>query len=671
MSNVTSYKENTSFVFDDDLNILIGPNGGGKSNLQKIIAVVLSNYFIHQYDFRHNDNESLILPIELLNKRALESALDPFIIISDEENNQDSDRDNKQIIEIELAPCESDIKNIRSIHQNLKKLNEKREYWEKPVEKYFPFDQIDEIASSNSFTYQIINLQLNEPEENTPAWAFKEYLCNFFIYMRLSTQIPEMNLTSPVFFFFSERSFNREATIQINQTTEQTIHDGFRNVFQQAATGSNTDLFQFGMQHFLRIRHKAVYEAGYNKGVEATELINENDDVKMLKKYLSQLGYEWDFYSDQDNIIHQFYLIKNNQATLPRKFSSGEKEIVHFLLAMFALNIKDGMILIDEPELHLHPRWQRIFLGLFRELSKDRNNQFLVATHSPSFVTPDTINDITRIYKTSNGSQKVSLKKVDLPEKKNLTRMINSQNNERIFFADKVVLVEGITDRLVFSSLIEGASARLFDNQAIEVVEVGGKQNLEQYKSLLKALKTPSYIITDLDYLIDFGSEQIKNMFVCDYKKSWEALNDKKGWDASNLTQGLEKSIQENNIEDLRVFWDYFKTRHKHLKENLSENEKKILQQEIVEFKRADTHVLAFGEIEEYLPNLPRKRPQLEEIIDMLNNNSWIIDIESSQQRLELINIVCSILGSSKDQIDKLITDISERKEVFPSSAKK
>ena len=62
--------------------------------------------------------------------------------------------------------------------------------------------------------------------------------------------------------------------------------------------------------------------------------------------------------------------------------------------------------------------------------------------------------------------------------------------------------------------------------------------------------------------------------FICDYKKSWEALNDKKGWDASNLTQGLEKSIQENNIEDLRVFWDYFKTRHKHLKENLSENEK-------------------------------------------------------------------------------------------------
>ena len=122
VSNVTSYKENTSFVFDDDLNILIGPNGGGKSNLQKIIAVVLSNYFIHQYDFRHNDNESLILPIELLNKRALESALDPFIIISDEENNQDSDRDNKQIIEIELAPCESDIKNIRSIHQNLKKI---------------------------------------------------------------------------------------------------------------------------------------------------------------------------------------------------------------------------------------------------------------------------------------------------------------------------------------------------------------------------------------------------------------------------------------------------------------------------------------------------------------------------------------------------------------------
>ncbi len=35
LKNVTSYRERVEFAFDDRLNILIGPNGGGKSNLQK------------------------------------------------------------------------------------------------------------------------------------------------------------------------------------------------------------------------------------------------------------------------------------------------------------------------------------------------------------------------------------------------------------------------------------------------------------------------------------------------------------------------------------------------------------------------------------------------------------------------------------------------------------
>ncbi len=51
-----------------------------------------------------------------------------------------------------------------------------------------------------------------------------------------------------------------------------------------------------------------------------------------------------------------------------------------------APNVKDGVVLLDEPELHLHPRWQRVFLGVFREIAPSRNNQFVITTHSPVFV---------------------------------------------------------------------------------------------------------------------------------------------------------------------------------------------------------------------------------------------------------------------------------------------
>lgn len=51
IQNVTSYRERTVFTFENDVNIVIGTNGGGKSNLQRILAPTLSKYFIHQYDF--------------------------------------------------------------------------------------------------------------------------------------------------------------------------------------------------------------------------------------------------------------------------------------------------------------------------------------------------------------------------------------------------------------------------------------------------------------------------------------------------------------------------------------------------------------------------------------------------------------------------------------------
>jgi predicted ATP-dependent endonuclease of OLD family len=88
---------------------------------------------------------------------------------------------------------------------------------------------------------------------------------------------------------------------------------------------------------------------------------------------------------------------------------------------------------------------------------------------------------------------------VDLPDKKNLVRMINSQNNERVFFADRAVLVEGITDRLVVASLLDGGSVRFANNDAIEIVEVGGKGNFAEYRKLLEALHTPSFVVADLD----------------------------------------------------------------------------------------------------------------------------------------------------------------------------
>lgn len=71
------------------------------------------------------------------------------------------------------------------------------------------------------------------------------------------------------------------------------------------------------------------------------------------------------------------------------KLSSGEKQIVFrgsFLLKDQQI-IKGAIVLIDEPEISLHPKWQLKILDFYKNLLKDENNeqtsQLIISTHSP------------------------------------------------------------------------------------------------------------------------------------------------------------------------------------------------------------------------------------------------------------------------------------------------
>jgi len=63
------------------------------------------------------------------------------------------------------------------------------------------------------------------------------------------------------------------------------------------------------------------------------------------------------------------------------ELSSGEKQLFLRTLAIKMLNPENSVILIDEPELSLHPKWQQRIVDVYRKIGK--NNQIIIATHSP------------------------------------------------------------------------------------------------------------------------------------------------------------------------------------------------------------------------------------------------------------------------------------------------
>nr|WP_236587689.1 ATP-binding protein [Tumebacillus amylolyticus] len=63
--------------------------------------------------------------------------------------------------------------------------------------------------------------------------------------------------------------------------------------------------------------------------------------------------------------------------------SSGENQLILLLGEIYRYIRKGSILLIDEPEIHLHPVWQRLFMETLTALCKKYDAQFIVTTQSP------------------------------------------------------------------------------------------------------------------------------------------------------------------------------------------------------------------------------------------------------------------------------------------------
>lgn len=166
------------------------------------------------------------------------------------------------------------------------------------------------------------------------------------------------------------------------------------------------------------------------------------------------------------------------------------------------------LILFEEPELYLHPRGQRILFDALVSIASD--HQVVVTTHSPLFFGPNETGTFIRMEKArpDDGSKPYAVAR-PIHLLKDLTlrdafQVICFENNAAAFFANKVLLVEGDSDRIFLSHVAKVLREDWnFDRCNIAIIPVGGKGSIKRYHQFFSAFSIPIHVLADLDVVID------------------------------------------------------------------------------------------------------------------------------------------------------------------------
>lgn len=188
---------------------------------------------------------------------------------------------------------------------------------------------------------------------------------------------------------------------------------------------------------------------------------------------------------------------------------------------------KVNVFFVEEPESHMHPQMQQVFIKYLIEHYND-GIQGLITTHSNEMVRVAGITHLRVIRRTGSFISELydpskliqELKKSDEAEDNLLANFYDwffEIGYSELVFADKAIFYEGDTERLYIRKLLTLEKYKKLRQQYIAYIQVGGAY-AKNYKKMIELLGIKSLIITDIDY--DKDAESIGDINVSNITNS-------------------------------------------------------------------------------------------------------------------------------------------------------
>ncbi|AWG23013.1 hypothetical protein FFWV33_16505 [Flavobacterium faecale] len=564
-----------SIDLEDELSLVIGKNNTGKTSILTILDKFLNektkfSYDDFNIDFK-NELEGLILsaetPPDFLDKGV---KLKLFI-----EYNEADDLSNVSRVLMDLDPDnniivlgfehkinyddflkirrEFKIFSVNEIAKNAKKKEYKprelKDFLKQELDKYFRTHKM-------SFEYNISNDTVNEMNFinlDKEGIAIKDIISFKYISARrdVTNKEKENTLSKQTSSLYKKEEDSNDKTqatedfkdqlSETDSTLSDIYKDIFKGVIKKVQDFGGIKLNDTEIAIISTLQHRELLEGN-------TTVVYTHDDHKLPEHY-NGLGYM--------NLISMIFEIE----ILVQDFKRGKDKKPADI----------NLLIIEEPEAHTHPQMQYVFIknikkllgeGVIREDGINRPLQYIITTHSSHIVADSDFDDIKylKIIAKNNVTAK-NLKDLRTqydadPKQYQFLKQYLTISRAEIFFADKAVLIEGDTERILIPTFMrkvdleEAARLELEGNedtflpllsQNISTIEVGAYSQI--FEKFIDFLGIKSLILTDIDAMKVVGK------------------NDKEQdvWGACSVNEGTKTSNSAINHFLKAVTWDDLK----------------------------------------------------------------------------------------------------------------
>jgi putative ATP-dependent endonuclease of OLD family len=571
--------------FNAGKNVLVGKNNSGKSNIIKALDLLLGSRFPTSVNFTDNDYYTEPIIDEETGEYTEEIAENIFI----EATLEGTDFDEELILSMKKKTAFSQLESIKSLYY---KLDDDDEIY---VE-YNLVQKLDEIEQNDCI------VELPEFYNRKTAWKTSSEVLSFLKDNKGLKMFFSTNRTDEELRGFGLIVKDKYDKYWITHFLPQKLRNA---LVTTAVIGSLRN-----PEQDLRIVHytwfgkliKNIWDRGKSDKYPVStldedeeksceDLIAKNTENlksiidfvfrgnteqlrELLTKAISHKSVSFKFLNDTKSELYKnvkIYIDDGIDRPLTEKGTGIQSAVIIALFSQYCelFHNTSSLLITEEPEIFLHPHARRVLsaeLNKYLIANSEQQRQLVLSTHSPEFLKNVEPQNIIRVFKDKNKTLISQISKSTADSIGNdIKRLIWSQNAE-IFFADKVVLVEG-GEVYLLPSIVDKIrnEKQSLDYNDITVARINGKGNFTAYAKMLNEMQISWLILGDLDcYKSDVASivrdlkitdlldpvikiQTVIRKIKTDYKKIKDRVNKiYKNTDAQILKSVFEKIIDKS-----------------------------------------------------------------------------------------------------------------------------